>query len=115
MNTAEAEYIRNLKSENIALKLEVEKLREFGSTKWIPVTERLPEFGQKVLCFGHEMAMNPQMGGCYVFICSRLELLKERHNKHLNSQLDENGFKRATVTHWMPLPNKPDSVMGKGA
>lgn len=82
-------------------------MQEKMQREWIDVKEKLPDYGVKVLCFGHEMGMNPQMGGYYTFISMRIELLKERHNRHLNSQLDENGFRRAYVINWQPLPKPP--------
>jgi hypothetical protein len=74
--------------------------------EWIPVSERLPDFDVKVLVFGEQIGMNPQMGGAYISISKRQELGGRVRNGHLMQ--DENQFSLMSyVTHWMPLPEKP--------
>lgn len=75
---------------------------------WIDVNDRLPDENVKVLVFGEQMGMNPQMGGAYVFVTERIKLSYQKHNLHLRNQFDKNDFRRASyVTHWMPLPKPP--------
>ena len=68
----------------------LDALREQEKRRWIPVTERLPEFGERVLC----------TDGIAVFEQYRAELscvygIWERSG--MKSPMQE-------VTHWMPLP-----------
>ena len=61
--------------------------------KWIPVTERLPEDGAEVLAFN-------KTGFAYV------DCWTDGKWK-INSMVDE---EHESVTHWMPLPQPPESV-----
>ena len=68
-------------------------LREQEERRWIPVTERLPELGERVLC----------TDGVAVFEQYRVELscvygIWDRFG--MRSPMQE-------VTHWMPLPEPP--------
>lgn len=68
-------------------------LREPEERRWIPVTERLPELGERVLC----------TDGVTVFEQYRWELscvygIWDRFG--MRSPMQE-------VTHWMPLPEPP--------
>ena len=55
-------------------------------SKWIPVTERLPEQGQEVIVYDGGV-LKPKVF-CYLF-----------WNKNYDSW--------ARITHWMPLPEPP--------
>ena len=59
---------------------------EDGKPKWIPVTERLPEYGQEVLVYTGNILKPIVMG--YTF-------WKKDYDTWLH------------VTHWMPLPEAP--------
>jgi hypothetical protein len=71
-------------------------IEELSKPKWIPVTERLPEFEGAVLCMrkSNVYGVRPYQEILYV---------------------DEYGFKNfddiyladGVVTHWMPLPQPP--------
>lgn len=65
------------------------------ATKWIPVTERLPEEGKEVLAFGywHEK-FQPLM--CY--------LSPHRKGEWFTTVAGQQVY---TITHWMPLPPAP--------
>ena len=54
--------------------------------KWIPVTERLPEYGQEVIVYSGNV-LKPVVYGVHYW------------NKEFNSW--------AHITHWMPLPEPP--------
>ena len=73
--------------------LAVAALREQEQRRWIPVTERLPEFGERVLC----------TDGVAVFEQYRVEL------SCVYGTWDRFGMKSPMqeVTHWMPLPEPP--------
>lgn len=73
--------------------LAVAALREQEQRRWIPVTERLPEFGERVLC----------TDGVAVFEQYRVEL------SCVYGMWDRFGMKSPMqeVTHWMPLPEPP--------
>ena len=64
-------------------------------SRWIPVTERLPEEGESVLVFGywHEK-FQPLM--CY--------LSPHRKGEWFTTVAGQQVY---TVTHWMPLPEPP--------
>lgn len=71
----------------------ISALREQEERRWIPVTERLPELGERVLC----------TDGVAVFEQYRVELscvygIWDRFG--MRSPMQE-------VTHWMPLPEPP--------
>jgi hypothetical protein len=59
---------------------------EKGKPKWIPVSERLPERGQEVICYDGGV-LKPKVYADYYW------------NKAYDS------WQR--VTHWMPLPEPP--------
>lgn len=67
--------------------------------KWISVNERLPENNQPVLCFDNERKM---------FFC----IYDNQEFYYLNQVVDVNIIEPNTrekyITHWMPLPPKPD-------
>ena len=60
--------------------------------KWIPVTERLPDVGKDVLCF------------CRANIC--LVLGRDGNLWHEDA---DRYYMSGFVTHWMPLPEHPES------
>ena len=67
----------------------------FGG-KWIPVTERLPEPGEWVLC------------SCRSNI---IEVLRyDSAMDDWDSQMPERCYMKGFVTHWMPLPEPPEEV-----
>jgi hypothetical protein len=57
-----------------------------SSSKWIPVSERLPEQGQEVIVYSGGV-LKPTVFACQFW------------NKHYDSW--------ARITHWMPLPEPP--------
>lgn len=76
--------------------------------EWISVKDKLPEFDKKVLVFGEQKGMNPQMGGAYISIAKRQDLSKTSVSKNSRSMQDDNQFSFMNyVTHWMPLPEHP--------
>lgn len=64
---------------------------------WIPVTERLPEERQAVLCIGSK-------GGMFISNCWRIS------NTAPGGKIWINGQGWRTFTHWMPLPEPPKEV-----
>ena len=78
---------------------EIEKLR--GQVpRWIPVEERLPEYGVRVL------ATDMYEGDDYTGIWTREEYKDDADG----CWYDEHGWWHAIddVTHWMPLPKTPE-------
>ena len=59
--------------------------------KWIPVTERLPEYGEIVLAFGKRHATSGMFRGTGL----------------RPSQWEWKGNMYKEVSHWMPLPEPP--------
>lgn len=77
---------------------EIEKLRA-QLPRWIPVEERLPEYGVRVL------ATDMYEGDDYTGIWTREEYEDEADG----CWYDDHGWWHASddVTHWMPLPEPP--------
>lgn len=78
-----------------------EKQATSNESKWIPVTERLPELGKYVMVYGNR-------GGIYTAYLSRYWPDSDYIAWHkLNSKNHH-----CEPTHWMPLPEPPkgDSV-----
>ena len=90
-----AEAIEELSKENENLGKDltsaVEMLKKKRKPKWIPVTERLPENGEYVLCF------------CRANIVCVLRRDKGGDWYENPTHVYMSGF----VTHWMPLPEPP--------
>ena len=81
---------------------EIEKLRA-QLPRWIPVAERLPEYGVRVL------ATDMYEGDDYTGIRTREEYKDDADG----CWHDERGWWYAIddVTHWMPLPSAPEVEM----
>ena len=75
--------------------LAVAALREQGERRWIPVTERMPEIGQKCLIANREIVVRGWLrpDGVWKTGVSSDELWSK--------------FSLHTPTHWMPLPEPP--------
>lgn len=87
--------------------------------QWISVEDRLPDYEVKVLVFGVSTNPQPQMGGIKpsIQITARfdptgtaIEYYKDRARHRL---LDKNNFRLIDVTHWMPLPQPPNTKTPK--
>ena len=74
------------------MKREIERMVVTGADKpkWIPVTERLPEFGEEVLAVRRYMQL-------VEIITAHIAVEKNGHS----------WWSAANITHWMPLPNPP--------
>lgn len=79
-----------------ALGLALSALREKEERRWIPVTELLPDQGDRVLCVVKSFAFP---GSKYYNI-----LRYDRYG------FNENGIYTDDVTHWMHLPEPPNEV-----
>ena len=66
---------------------------ETVNQEWIPVTERLPEYGSHILTFGGK-----DLVGCKTYYGVFEKIVGVRFGK---ITIDE-------VTHWMPLPEPPE-------
>jgi len=84
-NTGEVSFLEDLR--NIV-----------DESKWIPVSERLPEEAGEYLCF---------VGGQKIILWYYSGL-----NKFGRSDMTDFDFKWVTeaITHWKPLPNVPEDV-----
>ena len=88
----------NAEIENIKLKEEFAKYR--GKNRWIPVAERLPEIGKKVLVLAYDNdTLTARMqkrteNGFPVFECNGIFLEMAKQGR---------------ITHWMPTPEPPES------
>ena len=77
----------------------VDQMTEWRKKQWIPVTERLPGIGKKVLVFayGHDVLtarLCKQTENDYpVFECNGIYLEMAKPER---------------ITHWMPLPKPPE-------
>lgn len=61
---------------------------------WIPVTERLPEAGERVLCY------------CRANIYEVMKMRTDGAWVH-NDKVYDSAYMSGFVTHWMPLPPAP--------
>ena len=62
--------------------------------KWIPVTERLPDGGERVLCY------------CRANIYEVMKMRTDGDWVH-NDKVYDSAYMSGFVTHWMPLPEPP--------
>lgn len=88
-----ADAIEELTRENDSLAKSVNEASEFLRRRWIPVTERLPKYGERVLVFGGVTM--------YVAYYDKNRYGGESWHK-LNSKSHY-----CNPTHWMPLPQPP--------
>ena len=96
---AAADRIANQSTHIAALQQEIEKLRA-QLPHWIPVEERLPEYGVRVL------ATNMYEGDDYTGVRTREEYPDDADG----CWIDEHGWWYVIddATHWMPLPKTPE-------
>ncbi len=101
--TEAADRIANQSTHIAALQQEIEKLRA-QLPRWIPVEERLPEYGVRVL------ATDMYEGDDYTGIRTREEYKDDADG----CWIGEHGWWYAIddATHWMPLPKVPEVVPG---
>lgn len=94
-----ADRIVTLEEHALVLKKEIEKLRG-QLPRWIPVDERLPEYGVRVL------ATDMYEGDDYTGIRTREEYPDDTDG----CWYDELGrwYPIDDATHWMPLPKVPE-------
>ena len=97
---AAADRIANQSTHIAALQKEIEKLRG-QLPRWIPVTERLPEYGVRVL------ATDMYEEDDCIGIWTRKEYPDDPED---GCWIDDRGWWHAfdDVTHWMPLPDRPE-------
>ena len=95
-----ADRIANQSTHIAALQKKIEKLRG-RLPRWIPVEERLPEYGVRVL------ATDMYEGDDYTGIWTREEYKDDADG----CWYDDHGWWHASddVTHWMPLPKAPEA------
>ena len=93
-----ADAIEELQSDNTALNGTVsnliQQIAELSKPKWIPVTERLPEAGERVLCY------------CRANIYEVMKMRTDGAWVH-NDKVYDSAYMSGFVTHWMPLPAPP--------
>ena len=96
---AAADRLENQNAHIAALQQEIEKLRA-QLPHWIPVEERLPEYGVRVL------ATNMYEGDAYTGVRTREEYPDDADG----CWIDEHGWWYVIddATHWMPLPKTPE-------
>ena len=103
---AEIEYYNGFSGKTAAVQavsdacvLAVAALLEQGDRRWIPVTERMPEIGQKCLIANREIVVRGWLrpDGVWKTGVSSDELWSK--------------FSLHTPTHWMPLPEPPKEVL----
>lgn len=72
------------------LNMTAKRLRELDEKqRWIPVAERLPEYGQEIIAYSGNV-LKPTVYGVHYW------------NKEFDNW--------ARITHWMPLPEPPKEV-----
>ena len=89
LSKREADMTHNM----AALSLKVLRAEE-KRPRWIPVTERLPDAGERVLCY------------CRANIYEVMKMRTDGAWVH-NDQVYDSTYMSGFVTHWMPLPQPP--------
>ena len=78
---------------------------------WIPVTERLPEDGQRVLAFKTLDTKPPVPWYLILSYSTNLESVSEYEFQNETHggfyEYDDGYYERTGITHWMPLPEPP--------
>lgn len=78
--------------------------------KWITVTVRLPEDGQRVLCFKQgkyaSCVMTAAFSECLEKFC-KVDFLGAKHSGFYNYDSEVGYYELREATHWMPLPEPP--------
>ena len=97
LNTAAAE-IKRLTDRCARYAEEIAVLQE--RTRWVPVTERLPEVGEMVLAIACGKPMET------VTLIHALEMATLYNDGWFLETWPD--WEHATVTHWMPLPEGPE-------
>ena len=94
-----ADRIVTAEESALVLKKEIEKLRA-QLPHWIPVKERLPEYGVRVLAT--DMYEEDD--------CTGIWTREEYPDDPDGCWIDDRGWWHAfdDVTHWMPLPDRPE-------
>lgn len=94
-----ADAIEELQADKTALNGTVtnllEQIKDLGEPRWIPVTERLPLYGQDVLAtrvFGDG---------------EKCQEILMAHVAVWNEETGEKWWNATNITHWMPLPEPP--------
>lgn len=86
-----ADALEELSRENESLAKSVNEASKILRKRWIPVTERLPEAGERVLCYCRANiyeVMKMRTDGDWVYDTNHV-------------------YMHSFVTHWMPLPRLP--------
>lgn len=82
------------------LKQAANAIEELSKPKWIPVTEQLPESGQRVLVVG--------LHGEAMYIGTYTGGIKETaYRKAKPYKINAGGYGWRSFTWWMPLPQPP--------
>lgn len=83
--------------------------------KWIPVTERLPEDRQRILCFRKGKygfcALTAAYSKCLASYCD-IDFHGVKHGGFFDYDSEVGYYELHDITHWMPLPEPPkgDSI-----
>ena len=76
------------------MKQAADAIEELSKHRWIPVTERLPDAGERVLCY------------CRANIYEVMKMRTDGAWVH-NDKVYDSAYMSGFVTHWMPLPEPP--------
>lgn len=74
-----------------------DKIANFEQQRWVPVKDRLPEIGKSVLIY------YPKWDG------DEIQVAKLEDDGMMFDICGEFNIGTGVVTHWMPLPQKPES------
>ena len=96
------QYIKDIENRVDAKPVDGDKfvdaiIKSYEQPRWIPVTERLPEAGERVLCYCRANiyeVMKMRTDGDWVYDTNHV-------------------YMRSFVTHWMPLPEPPKAEEGE--
>ena len=90
----------------------VDQMTEWRKHLWIPVTEQLPENGQKVLAFKTLDTKPPVPWYLILSYSTNLESVSEYEFQNETHggfyEYDDGYYERTGITHWMQLPKPPE-------
>ena len=94
-----------------ATELAYKKGYEDGKPKWIPVTERLPEDRNQLLCFGGAKGWEyARIAGFAICLenVDQYDFEGQKRSGFYGYDSEYGYYEETDITHWMPMPEPPE-------